>query len=199
MSMPVKMVELDTWIDERGEGAVVEGFWPKDAQPAPAESSHLMELLLEALTDPGALAPLIENLTAWTAASDHLQTCAICRSGLATLTSVGDTPEGTFGALLAHTAQDSASVANAMMKPRRAAKTRATRKRLAPAPVAPIAPPAPDASTLASYVALVQVNGVATATTKLPAVARHLRGCPLCRRDVSDALAVLQSREFSAV
>lgn len=185
--MTVKMVELDTWLEEWDQGGVVEGFTSRDAQRTRAESSHLMERLLAGLTDPDALVPLEENLALWTTACDHLQDCAICRSGLAALAAVGDTPEGALGALLAHAAQEAA---RGSAKQRRAGKPRARKKGNAPG-----ATPAPDASALASYVAIVQTNGVAAATQQLPDVARHLRGCPRCRRDVADALAALQTLE----
>ena len=176
MRMPIKLVELDIWLDERDTAAVsvAKGVGLGDGRVASDASSHLMGTLLEALSNPGALAPLTENLTIWMAACDHAQTCAMCRSGLAALAGVGDTPEGTLGALLAHTSLDSAS----------ACSGRRTARRL---------PRAPDAAALASYVAIIRAEGEEAAATRLPAVARHLRGCPLCRRDVADALAALQS------
>ena len=176
MRMPIKLVELDVWLDEREEtqAPAEKDFGLGDGRVASDASSHLMGTLLEALTKPGTLAPLTENLTLWMAACDHAQTCAMCRSGLAALAGVGDTPEGTLGALLAHTSLDSAS----------ACSGRRTARRL---------PRAPDAAALASYVAIIRADGEEAAATRLPAVARHLRGCPLCRRDVADALAALQS------
>jgi hypothetical protein len=132
MRMPIKLVELDIWLDERDTAAVsvAKGVGLGDGRVASDASSHLMGTLLEALSNPGALAPLTENLTLWMAACDHAQTCAMCRSGLA---------------------------------------------------------------ALASYIAIIRADGEASAATRLPAVASHLRGCPLCRRDVADALAALQS------
>ena len=192
--MTVKMVELDTWLDEWDDGLVTDGVGPRNAQESPAESSHVIEHLLEALTNPGALIPFMENLTLWTATCDHLQTCEICRSGLAALAAIGDTPEGALGALMAHAAQDPARLAAA---PRRARRLRSASRKRAYAAASPPATPAPDASALASYIAIVQNSGVATAAKQLPDVARHLRGCPRCRRDVSDALAALQSLEVS--
>jgi hypothetical protein len=146
-----------------------------------------MERLLAALTDPAALAPVMENLALWTAAYDHLRMCATCRSGLVALATLGDTPEGALEALLAHAAQgDLAATTTIPLKTR---NPRSRRKGSAPAK----ATSAPDAATLASYVALVQDKGMAAATKHLPNVARHLRGCLRCRRDVSDALAALQT------
>ena len=174
--MPIKLVELDVWLDERDTVAAsaVKGAGLGDGRVAPDASSHLMSMLLEALTNPGALAPLTESLSLWMTACDHAQTCAMCRSGLVALAGVGDTPEGTLGALLAHMAQDGASAGSGRRMASRA-------------------PPAPDAAALASYVALIRAEGEVAAATRLPAVVRHLRGCPLCRRDVADALAALQS------
>ena len=176
MRMPIKLVELDVWLDERDTAAAsaVKGAGLGDGRVASDASSHLMSMLLEALTNPGALAPLTESLSLWMTACDHAQTCAMCRSGLVALAGVGDTPEGTLGALLAHMAQDGASAGSGRRMASRA-------------------PPAPDAAALASYVALIRAEGEVAASTRLPAVVRHLRGCPLCRRDVADALAALQS------
>ena len=195
--MPVKMVELDTWLDEWDDGAVTEGIGSREPRIAPAESSHVIERLLEALTNPDALTPFIENLALWTAACDHLQTCEICRSGLAALAAIGDTPEGALGALMAHAAQDPARLATPARRARRPRSASRKRASARASFAATAAAPAPDASALASYIAIVQNTGVATAAKQLPDVARHLRGCPRCRRDVSDALAALQSLEVS--
>ena len=174
MRMPIKLVELDVWLDERDTVAAsaVKGAGLGDRRVARDASSHLMSMLLEALTNPGALASLTESLSLWMTACDHAQTCAMCRSGLVALAGLGDTPEGTLGALLAHMAQDGASAGSGRRMASRAA---------------------PDAAALASYVALIRAEGEVAASTRLPAVVRHLRGCPLCRRDVADALAALQS------
>jgi hypothetical protein len=176
MRMPIKLVELNVWLDEREEtqAPAEKDFGLGDGRVAPDASSHLMGMLLEALTNPGALAPLTEDLALWIAACDHAQTCAMCRSGLAALAGVGDTPDGALGALLAHTALDGASAGSGRRTPRRLR-------------------PAPDAAALASYVTIIRADGESAAATQLPAVATHLRGCPLCRRDVVDALAALQS------
>jgi len=184
------MVELGTWLEEWNQGAVTEGSGSRDA---PGESSHLTERLLAALTDPAALAPVMENLALWTAACDHLRMCGACRSGLVALATLGDTPEGALGALLAHAAHG--GLATATTIPLKARNPRSRRKGRAPAKAAP----APDAAALASYVAIVQDKGMAAATKQLPNVARHLRGCLRCRRDVADALAALQSLDIGPV
>jgi hypothetical protein len=150
-----------------------------------------MERLLAALTDPTALAPVMENLALWTAACDHLRMCATCRSGLVALATLGDTPEGALEALLAHAAQGDLAATTTI--PLKARNPRSRRKGRAPAKAAP----APDAAALASYVAIVQDKGMAAATKQLPTVARHLRGCLRCRRDVADALAALQTLDVS--
>lgn len=186
--MPVKMVELGAWIEEWNQGAVTEGSGSRDA---PGESSHLMERFLAALTDPAALAPVIENLALWTAACDHLRMCGACRSGLVALATLGDTPEGALGALLAHAAQGELAATTIPLKAR---NPRPRRKGSAPARAAST----PGAAALASYVAIVQEQGMAAAMKQLPDVARHLRGCLRCRRDVADALAALQALAASA-